>query len=58
MEEMLRALQEQYSGGRPGREGAERGRPPPAETKRERLRREQEEIRERYRREREALERQ
>jgi hypothetical protein len=56
MEEMLRALQEQYSGGGRGPEPAQE-RPPRVESKRDRLRREQEEIRERYRREMEERER-
>jgi len=49
MEEMLRALQAQFSGG-PGAGPAEERPRPRAESKAERLRREQEEIRERYRR--------
>ena len=50
MEEMLRALQAQY-GSSAG--GPESQRPARTESRRERLRREQEEIRERYRRQRE-----
>jgi hypothetical protein len=55
MEEMLRALQSQYSGreSAPAPPGSRERQPPRVESKRERLRREQEEIRERYRRQRE-----
>jgi hypothetical protein len=57
MEEMLRQLQAQYSGGPQAGPAAEAPRRPErVESKRERLRREQEEIRERYRQQREAQE--
>jgi hypothetical protein len=57
MEEMLRALQEQFGGKRTIPAAPEPTRPPsPAETKRERLRREQEEIMARYREQHEASE--
>jgi hypothetical protein len=55
MEEMLRALQAQYSGQEPGAPPSptRERQPPRVESKRDRLRREQEEIRERYRRQQE-----
>ena len=52
MEDMLRALQAQYSGGRDAPAAEERPRER-VESKRDRLRRELEEIRERYRRQQE-----
>jgi len=57
MEEMLQQLQEQFGGGRQPAAPSEAPRPPArTESKRERLRREQEEIRERYRQQHEAPE--
>ena len=56
MDDMLRQLQAQFAGGTAARGGSMPAPPPRTESKRDRLRREQEEIRARYLQQRETPE--